>query len=153
MDDVELRAETIDDKRLKTARREAIERSAEHCASLRDEMLEMVKEAFGAEGSKALRGLAYFNRAEENVTTLLDRLAAAQTEQQRLVLLRMLAQLPAQQQAHVDTMLGIGQPAERVPEFRKARAAAREGLNKLMPELDDEARKFAKSLIANLYGD
>ncbi len=153
LDDVLLQAGTVDPTRLETARREAIQRTAEHNAALRDDLLEGARDAFGPDGSKALRGLAYFNRAEENVAALLDRLAGAQTDAQRLVLLRMLARLPEQQQAHVETMRGIGQPAERVPEFRRARAAARKGVNGLMSTLDDASREFAASLVADLYGD
>jgi hypothetical protein len=152
LDDVVLRAGKTDFTRREQDRREAMERSAEILAQRRDELLETVRAAFGRDGAKKIRNLALFNRAEENVEALLSLLAQAETSAQHKALLTLLAELPKKQQEHVDFMLGIGQPAERVPEFRRARQKAGGGLSKLMKAFDAEGKEMAKALIADLYG-
>jgi hypothetical protein len=151
LDDVVLRAGKTDATRLETARREEMVRSAKFQAGRRDELLEMVKSAFGPDGAKSIRSLALFNRAEANVQALLERLKTATTDAQRKAIVTLLAELPKKQTEHVESMIAIGQAGVRVPEFRRARDAAGKGLQQLLPKLDADSRKAAETLIADLY--
>ncbi len=151
VDDVVLRAGKTDSTRIEAARREAIERSSKILAGRRDELLEMVKAAFGADGAKSIRSLALFNRAEENAQALLERLRTAATDAQRKAIVTLLAELPKKQTEHVESMIAIGQAGVRVPEFRRARDAAGKGLQQLLSKLDADSRKTAEALIADLY--
>ncbi len=151
VDDVVLRAAETDTTRLEAERRAARERVAAFLAGRRDELLDLVRDAFGLDGAKSLRNQALFNRAEENVAALLARLDAAATDAQRACIVRLLAELPGKQAEHVEEMVAIGQPAVRVPEFRRARDAAGQGLQKAMRAFDPETRETARTLVADLY--
>lgn len=151
VDDIVLRAGKTDASRLEAERKAARERLAAFMAERRDELLDLVRDAFGLDGAKQLRNQALFTRAEENVAALLARLDKATTDAQRACILRLLAELPKKQAAHVEEMIAIGQPTVRVPEFRRARDAAGKGLQRNMGKFDPETRKAAQALVADLY--
>jgi hypothetical protein len=122
LDDIVLRAGRTDRTALDEQYRKARATSAEILAGETDALRESIYSAFSARHeANGIYKLALFRRPVTDAATLRRRFTTASTRQRR-VLLSLLARLRERRKAHEDAMTAIGQPADRVPQFEKARA-------------------------------
>jgi hypothetical protein len=121
LDDVTLRAEAVDARRLTTEHAKALSRTAEVLAAQVNELGQMLNRTFGVRETEPLRKLALFRRPEADSAELLQRFRTTTNQGQRQALLTLLQQLPAREKEHVNAMQKIGQPADRLPQFQAAR--------------------------------
>ena len=133
LDDILLRSNQVDDTELAARRRHALRRSHEILAAQIDELKQTIIRAFGVFGRKAIYNLAMFRNPENDVAELVQRLKRKTRSGKRSVLLAVLRESPKRQQEHVDSMKAIGQPANLLEEFKRARARAVQLLSSWQP--------------------
>ena len=136
LDDVVLRADQADPTRLEAEYAKAKSRSAEVLAAQVNELGEMLRRVFGVHEAPALEKLALFRRPEADIAELLQRFRTTTDMGQKRALLTLLPQLPAREKEHVAAMQTIGQPADRLPQFRAARTQGTAQLKELQATAD-----------------
>jgi len=124
LDDVSLTARNIDRRALIQLQQQTFQNSQEIVAAQFDELRQHIIDSFGAFGHAAIYNLAMFRNPEQDMKELTLRLDRETNSTKTAVLLSVMAELLKREKEHIQSMTDIGQPALRVPEFKKARAVA-----------------------------
>jgi hypothetical protein len=147
IDDVSLSAPQTDSSFLANERSTALTRSAALLAGLLDGLRNDIAAAFGAPRVAEIYNLSMFRKPEADVAQLNQLLVKEAEAPKQGLLLSILRQLPVRMKEHVDSMKAIGQPAQRIEEFDRARSQALAFLTS-QPELSKlpDFQKTADSL-------
>ena len=124
IDDVSLSAPQTDASFLANERSTALTRSAALLAGLVDGLRNDIAAAFGAPRVAEIYNLSMFRKPEADVAQLNQLLVKEAEAPKQGLLLSVLRQLPVRMKEHVDSMKAIGQPAQRIEEFDRARSQA-----------------------------
>ncbi|MFA6292817.1 MAG: glycoside hydrolase domain-containing protein, partial [Victivallales bacterium] len=138
IDDVVLRAEKSTRKRLDAERLRALAVASEIVKNDRNELKNETIRVFGSREGGTVYNLALYRNPEQDLVEIGVMLKNADSPK-RGVLLKFIKELPAREKEHVDSMTKIGQPADRLPQFKKARQEAMRILGELQSGTDTQA--------------
>jgi hypothetical protein len=124
IDDISLSAEKSSRKRLDAERIRALAVASEILKNDKNELKDESLKVFGIRQGGSIYNLALFRNPEQNVGEIGTMMKNADSQAKKILLIRFMKELPAMEKEHVDAMKKIGQPADRLPQFKKARQDA-----------------------------
>lgn len=152
LDELSLSADKSSRKRLDADRARALAVASEILKNDKNELKEETIKMFGSRKGGSIYNLALFRNPEQDVVEIGVMLKNADSRPKRILLLKFMKELTAREKEHVDSMTKIGQPADRLPQFKKARQEALRILNEPIGGTDAQIEAAVKETIDVLKG-
>lgn len=124
LDNVVLATDKADYSAVTNEEKVAKTRSAEIVAAEVDKLKSEIYAAFGELSYRPIYVLAMFRNPQADVNQLFQTYSSESNRMRKSVLLKVLCELAKREKEHVDSMLAIGQPPQRLEEFKKAKTQA-----------------------------